>query len=126
MLPADVLTAACETAEGILAALDVVGVACVEFFVTRDGRVLVNEIAPRTHNSGHLTINAWQTAAVLLAVLLAWLPRFTNAVRFRQSLSSAVAQPVGIAVFLAIQWVALVRKLLGLRTSWRGRPLVPQ
>jgi hypothetical protein len=69
---------------------------------------------------------AWQTAAVLAAMLLAWLPRFTNAVRFRQSLSSGLAQPVGIAVFLAIQWVALVRKLLGLRTSWRGRPLVPQ
>jgi hypothetical protein len=29
-------------------------------------------------------------------------------------------------VFLAIQWVALVRKALGLKTRWRGRPLVPQ
>jgi 5-(carboxyamino)imidazole ribonucleotide synthase len=37
-------------------------VACVEFFVTRDGRVLVNEIAPRTHNSGHLTIEACDTS----------------------------------------------------------------
>ncbi|MEI7781918.1 MAG: ATP-grasp domain-containing protein, partial [Planctomycetota bacterium] len=40
----------------------VVGVACVEFFVTRDGRVLVNEIAPRPHNSGHLTIAACETS----------------------------------------------------------------
>jgi len=40
----------------------VVGVACVEFFVSRDGRVLVNEIAPRTHNSGHLTIEACETS----------------------------------------------------------------
>jgi 5-(carboxyamino)imidazole ribonucleotide synthase len=47
---------------GILTALGVVGVACVEFFVTRDGRVLVNEIAPRTHNSGHLTIEACETS----------------------------------------------------------------
>jgi 5-(carboxyamino)imidazole ribonucleotide synthase len=62
MLPADVLAAACETAERVLVALDVVGVACVEFFVARDGRVLVNEIAPRTHNSGHLTINACETS----------------------------------------------------------------
>ncbi len=62
MLPADVLAAACDTAERILAALRVVGVACVEFFVARDGRVLVNEIAPRTHNSGHLTINACETS----------------------------------------------------------------
>ena len=35
---------------------------CVEFFVTRDGRLLVNEIAPRPHNSGHLTIEACATS----------------------------------------------------------------
>ena len=46
----------------MLTALGVVGVACVEFFVTSDGRVLVNEIAPRTHNSGHLTIQACETS----------------------------------------------------------------
>jgi len=37
-------------------------VACVEYFVTRSGEVLVNEIAPRTHNSGHLTIEACETS----------------------------------------------------------------
>ena len=41
--------------------LDVVGVLCVELFVTRDGKVLINEIAPRPHNSGHLTIDAHNT-----------------------------------------------------------------
>jgi 5-(carboxyamino)imidazole ribonucleotide synthase len=61
-LPDAVLAAATGTAGRILAALDVVGVACVEFFVTKDGRVLVNEIAPRTHNSGHLTIEACETS----------------------------------------------------------------
>lgn len=61
-LPVPVLAAATDTAVRILTALDVVGVACVEFFVTRDGRVLVNEIAPRTHNSGHLTIEACETS----------------------------------------------------------------
>ena len=61
-LPERVLAAAREAACGILERLDVVGVACVEFFVTRDGRVLVNEIAPRTHNSGHLTIEACETS----------------------------------------------------------------
>ena len=35
------------------------GLFCVEFFVTRDGKILVNEIAPRAHNSGHLTIEAF-------------------------------------------------------------------
>jgi 5-(carboxyamino)imidazole ribonucleotide synthase len=39
-------------------ALGTVGVLCVEFFLTADGRLLVNEIAPRPHNSGHLTIEA--------------------------------------------------------------------
>lgn len=38
--------------------LGFVGVLCVEFFVTRDERLLINEIAPRPHNSGHLTIDA--------------------------------------------------------------------
>jgi 5-(carboxyamino)imidazole ribonucleotide synthase len=40
----------------IAEALGTVGVLTVEFFLTADGRLLVNEIAPRPHNSGHLTI----------------------------------------------------------------------
>jgi len=60
------------------------------------------------------------------AAALAWLPRLLEAARFRQSLASAAAHPLGVAVFLAIQWAALVRKLLGLKTAWRGRPLAPQ
>jgi 5-(carboxyamino)imidazole ribonucleotide synthase len=40
----------------------VVGLLTVEMFVTRDGRLLVNELAPRTHNSGHLTIDAAVTS----------------------------------------------------------------
>lgn len=43
----------------VMESLDVVGVLCVEFFQTRDGRMLVNELAPRPHNSGHLTIDAY-------------------------------------------------------------------
>jgi 5-(carboxyamino)imidazole ribonucleotide synthase len=39
-------------------ALDYVGVLCVELFVGKDGALLVNEIAPRVHNSGHWTIDA--------------------------------------------------------------------
>ncbi len=61
-LPAAVLAQATEMAGKILAALGVVGVACVEFFVTKSGAMLVNEIAPRTHNSGHLTIEACETS----------------------------------------------------------------
>lgn len=45
-------------AGAILEHFDAIGVLCVEFFVTNDGRLLVNEIAPRPHNSGHLTMDA--------------------------------------------------------------------
>jgi hypothetical protein len=62
----------------------------------------------------------------LAAAALAYLPRILDAIRFRQSLTSAVFHPVGITVFLAIQWVALARKALGLKTTWRGRSLAPQ
>jgi 5-(carboxyamino)imidazole ribonucleotide synthase len=43
-------------------ALDFIGLLCVEFFVTRDGRLLINELAPRPHNSGHLTFDACRTS----------------------------------------------------------------
>jgi hypothetical protein len=63
---------------------------------------------------------------VLAAAALAYLPRILDAIRFRQSPTSAVFHPVGITVFLAIQWVALARKALGLKATWRGRSLAPQ
>jgi 5-(carboxyamino)imidazole ribonucleotide synthase len=42
--------------------LDLVGLVALEMFVTRDGRVLANEFAPRPHNSGHWTIDACATS----------------------------------------------------------------
>ena len=47
-----------EIARTILTELEVVGVLCVEFFLTTEGKLLVNELAPRPHNSGHLTVDA--------------------------------------------------------------------
>lgn len=49
-------------ARRVLEALGVVGVLCIELFLTTEGRLLVNELAPRTHNSGHLTIEASPTS----------------------------------------------------------------
>jgi 5-(carboxyamino)imidazole ribonucleotide synthase len=49
---------AIEIARGVLETLDVVGVTTVEFFLTKNEKLLINEIAPRPHNSGHLTIDA--------------------------------------------------------------------
>lgn len=51
---------AVEITRQVLETLDVIGVMCIEFFVQRDGTLLINEIAPRPHNSGHLTIEATQ------------------------------------------------------------------
>lgn len=53
-----VVERAIEIARGVLEALDVVGVLCVEFFVGHDGAVVVNELAPRPHNSGHFSFDA--------------------------------------------------------------------
>lgn len=60
-VPAHVAKDAIEIARAVMERLDVVGVLCVEFFLTRDGRLLINETAPRPHNSGHLTIDGHVT-----------------------------------------------------------------
>ncbi|MFM1912548.1 MAG: 5-(carboxyamino)imidazole ribonucleotide synthase [Bacteroidota bacterium] len=64
--PAQVNTSIEETAQnlakGIISKLGLVGVLAVEMFLTKDGKVLVNEIAPRPHNSGHQTIRGNYTS----------------------------------------------------------------
>jgi len=59
--PALALRAA-DLAAALARALDYRGILCVELFVTRAGALLVNEIAPRPHNSGHATIDACLTS----------------------------------------------------------------
>ncbi|HTB18679.1 MAG TPA: 5-(carboxyamino)imidazole ribonucleotide synthase [Bryobacteraceae bacterium] len=68
---------AVDLARCVLETLDVVGVLCVEFFVTRDGSLLINELAPRPHNSGHLTVDACITS------------------QFEQQLRAACGLPLG-------------------------------
>ncbi|WP_396134326.1 5-(carboxyamino)imidazole ribonucleotide synthase [Chamaesiphon sp. VAR_48_metabat_135_sub] len=59
----DAIVETCRSiASKLVISLDAIGVFGIELFATRDGRVLVNEIAPRTHNSGHLTIEACATS----------------------------------------------------------------
>ncbi len=60
-LPEKVVREAEEITRSVFERLDVVGVLCVEFFLTRDQRLLINELAPRPHNSGHLTVDAHVT-----------------------------------------------------------------
>jgi 5-(carboxyamino)imidazole ribonucleotide synthase len=65
VVPAGLSPATEEAAEDavrtILEGFDVVGLLCVELFILGDGSVLVNEVAPRPHNSGHVTIDAHAT-----------------------------------------------------------------
>lgn len=61
-VPAAVAAQAVEYAQIVLERLDVIGVLCVEFFLTADNHLLLNEIAPRPHNSGHLTIESHVTS----------------------------------------------------------------
>jgi 5-(carboxyamino)imidazole ribonucleotide synthase len=51
-----------DAAQAIVAELGYVGVLCIEFFVLADGSLVVNEMAPRPHNSGHYTIDACVTS----------------------------------------------------------------
>lgn len=61
-VPQGIADEAVHLAHRVMDDLGYVGVLCVEFFVTRDRRLLINEIAPRPHNSGHLTIDACVTS----------------------------------------------------------------
>ena len=49
-------------AASMIEKLGIEGMLCVEMFVTRKGELLVNELAPRPHNSGHLTVDACVTS----------------------------------------------------------------
>jgi 5-(carboxyamino)imidazole ribonucleotide synthase len=61
-IPAALVSRAEDLGARIASALGYVGVMAVELFVTRHGGLLVNEIAPRTHNSGHYTLGACATS----------------------------------------------------------------
>ena len=73
---------AIEIARGVLEQLDVVGVLCVEFFLKPDGELVINELAPRPHNSGHLTFDACVTS------------------QFEQQLRAICGLPLGSTEFL--------------------------
>jgi 5-(carboxyamino)imidazole ribonucleotide synthase len=80
-LPLDLLAEATRLARLVAEKLELVGLLAVEMFVTADGNLLVNEIAPRPHNSGHWTIDACPTSQFemhIRAVAGLTLPRATR------------------------------------------------
>ncbi|HYY59004.1 MAG TPA: 5-(carboxyamino)imidazole ribonucleotide synthase [Pyrinomonadaceae bacterium] len=99
-VPAGVAREAGRIAESLLEQLDVVGVLCVEFFLGKDGRLYVNEIAPRPHNSGHYTIDACVTS------------------QFEQQLRAVCGLPLGATEM--VYGAAAMANLLG--DLWRDGP----
>ncbi|MFM1909014.1 MAG: hypothetical protein RLZZ591_2691 [Pseudomonadota bacterium] len=74
-VPAHLAAQAVQSARAIAEGLDYVGVLCVEFFILQDDSLVVNEIAPRPHNSGHYSQNACDVSQFELQVrTLAGLP----------------------------------------------------
>ena len=62
VVSAKIFTEAIEIARSVAETLDYVGTLCVEFFLTKSEKLLINELAPRPHNSGHLTFDACVTS----------------------------------------------------------------
>lgn len=96
IVPADIAPSLAAEAERIARtlaeALGLEGLLAVEMFLTRDGRLLVNELAPRPHNSGHWTIDAAATS------------------QFEQLVRAACGLPLGATARLAY---AVMTNLLG-------------
>ena len=61
-IPVEIEKKAYDVAKDVIHKLDLIGLLAVEMFLTKDGEILVNEVAPRTHNSGHHTIEASLTS----------------------------------------------------------------
>jgi len=61
-IPVQLAQTAIKMADKIAEGLDYVGIMAVEFFISQEGDVIANEIAPRPHNSGHFTLDACETS----------------------------------------------------------------
>jgi 5-(carboxyamino)imidazole ribonucleotide synthase len=106
LAPADISGATTAAAQALAVrtaqALGAVGVFGVEMFLTADGELLVNEVAPRTHNSGHYTIEACVTD------------------QFEQHLRAVLGLPLGATDLLS---PAAMINLLG-APGHQGRPVI--
>lgn len=98
-VPEETVNDAREIAHAVAESLQLVGLLCIEMFVLGDGSVVVNEIAPRPHNSGHLTIEACVTN------------------QFEQQLRAICGLPLGSPEFLR---PAAMANLLG--DLWTSAP----
>jgi glycosyltransferase involved in cell wall biosynthesis len=65
--------------------------------------------------------NAWIIGELFVASCISYLPRIDATRRFGQSWLGAILHPLGVLIFLILQWIAFVAHLCGVRVSWRGR-----
>jgi len=105
-------------------ALDLVGLLAVEMFVDANGRVLVNEIAPRPHNSGHWTIDACPASQFELHIrAIAGLP-LPPATRHSDAVMKNLIGPEGMALWPAVvAEPGLIPHLYGKATATPGRKM---
>ncbi|OPJ56359.1 5-(carboxyamino)imidazole ribonucleotide synthase [Alkalithermobacter paradoxus] len=105
-VPADITKDEYEKAinisKDILNLFDDVGIFCIEMFITEDGSVFVNEVAPRPHNSGHYSIEGCVTS------------------QFENHLRSILGLPLGDVTLVK---PTVMRNLLG-EDGYKGKPMV--
>ena len=120
----EIAAAAQEIARRVAQALDLVGLLAVEMFVDPAGRVLVNEIAPRPHNSGHWTIDACPASQFELHIRsIAGLP-LPPAVRHADAVMRNLVGPEGVALWPAILATpGLIPHLYGKAEARPGRKM---
>src|SRR5215472_1066479 len=105
-------------------ALDLVGLLAVEMFVDRDGNVLVNEIAPRPHNSGHWTIDACPASQFEMHIhAIAGLP-LPRAVRHSDAVMKNLIGPEETALWpIVLAAPGLIPHLYGKAEARPGRKM---
>jgi 5-(carboxyamino)imidazole ribonucleotide synthase len=128
LAPARIATTIAEQAQAIARrtaeALDLIGLLAVEMFVDQRGRVLVNEIAPRPHNSGHWTIDACPASQFELHIrAIAGLP-LPPAVRHSDAVMKNLVGPDDVALWPAILATpGLIPHLYGKTEARPGRKM---
>jgi 5-(carboxyamino)imidazole ribonucleotide synthase len=120
----EIAAAASAIARRVVDALELVGLLAVEMFVDADGRVLVNEIAPRPHNSGHWTIDACPASQFELHIrAIAGLP-LPPAVRHSDAVMKNLVGPEDMTLWPAIlKTPGLIPHLYGKSEARPGRKM---
>ena len=128
LAPARISVAADEAAQAIARhvaqALDLVGLLAVEMFLDADGKVLVNEIAPRPHNSGHWTLDACPASQFELHVRAVAGLTLAAAVRHSDAVMKNLIGPEGVALWpAAVAEPGLIPHLYGKAVARPGRKM---